>query len=75
MDRKEFSFLIADEPSRENVYLEIWWKNEMIAEITNERRELKVIFYFDSKPIEFNYEVLLEVLEDGKNWLLGNHPK
>lgn len=63
--------LIASAPDREHVYLEIWLNDEMIAEMTNENGELKVIFYFDKNPWEFDYWVFVELLEEGRNKLLG----
>lgn len=63
--------LIASAPHRENVYLEIWYKEEMIIEITNEDNGLEVIFYVTQDPWKVDYKILMETLEKGKNHLLG----
>ncbi len=66
----DFSIEIASSPDREQLVAEIWYKNQMIAEINQEKEDLELEFYLKNN-IAFNYEAFCKVLDDAKKKLLN----
>ncbi len=66
----DFSIEIASSPDREQLVAEIWYQNQMIAEINQEKEDLELEFYLKNN-IAFNYEAFCKVLDDAKKKLLN----
>jgi N-acetyl-beta-hexosaminidase len=66
---KQFLIEIASLPDREHVVAEIWFDNQMIAEVSQDTGELVVEFY-SNENLSFDYDRFCEVLEEAKIKLL-----
>ncbi len=74
---RDYELLIASSPEREKVYCEIYYKGKILGEISQESKKLSLEIY--SNPIkekwwQFSLEEFQEMLEIGKNHLLGKNP-
>lgn len=65
----DFSIEIASPPDRECLVAEIWYKNQMIAELNQEKDDLELVFYLKD-DIALNYSVFCHVLKEAKRKLL-----
>ena len=65
----DYEILITSPPDREELVAEIWYSNEMIAEINQEKEELELEFYIKENT-SFNYELFCKVLKEAKEKLL-----
>ncbi len=72
MIKGDFELLITSVPDREKVICEIYYKNEIIAEISQETDDLLLTLY--SSPTEKWWEVSFtkfqNILEEAKQFLL-----
>ncbi|QJB56876.1 hypothetical protein [Pseudodesulfovibrio sp. zrk46] len=65
-----FSRLIADDPTRKNVYVEIYYNDSMLAEVIHENKQNEIIIYgppkesWDAIPLTDFIEVLNQANED-----------
>jgi len=69
---KFFEIIIASPPDREEQVAEVWYKNELWAEISEETiGQFMIQFYNQSKNDywEFSYKEAIEALEKAKNRL------
>jgi len=73
MIKGDFEFVIASAPDREKVFCEIYYKSDLIAEISQETKELIVAIY--SHPSNKWWEVplipLQNAIEEAKKHLMG----
>lgn len=65
---KLFEFTIVSAYDREKLTCEICYKNEFVAEISQETGEL----YPQAQCLEIPLKEFQQALEDGKNFLFGN---
>lgn len=72
MNKRQFSFRIASDSSKEKVFAEIFYDDDQWAEISQEGKEPIVIFFSPSKAKywEFPLEEALEALQQAKKKLL-----
>jgi hypothetical protein len=66
---KQFLIEIASVPDREYLVAEIWYNEQMIAEVNQEKGDLVVEFYMKEK-ISFNYDSFCEALQQAREKLL-----
>lgn len=74
MKINDYELLIVSAPAREKVYCEIYYKGQILGEISQESDQLLLEIY--SYPIEqkwwqFSLEEFQKILEIGKKHLLG----
>lgn len=69
-----FEFTIVSAYDRENLTCEICYKNEIIAEISQEKNEMMLEIYSPQKSEwwEVPLSAFQDALEDGKNYLKGS---
>jgi len=65
----KFKVIIASVPDRENLVAEIWFAENLIAEIIKERGEFEIEFYSNQNLI-FRFDDFLRTLEVAKKKLL-----
>jgi hypothetical protein len=67
----KYSVQIVSVPDRNKLVAEIWFENQMIAEINQEKEKLELIIYFNHKErfLGLDYEDFMITLEDGKKKL------
>lgn len=68
---KIFKIEIASVPDRNNLVAELWFGENLIAEINNENIDFEIEFYF-SETNSFKLDELLKAIEFAKNKLLDN---
>ena len=69
-----FEFNIVSAFDREQLTCEICYKNEIVAEISQETDELMIEIFAPNQDSWWEIPLLAfqQALEDGKNYLLGN---
>lgn len=68
----KFKFLIVSDQEREKVFCEIYYEDEILAEISQEKEKPEIaLFSHPKKWWEFSLEEFLEVLEKAEKHLLG----
>lgn len=72
MDKKRFSFRIASDTSKEKVFIEVFYDDDQLAEISQEGEEPMLILFPPShtKYWEFPLKEALEALQKAKRTLL-----
>jgi len=68
---KGFEVLLTSSPDREKLVSEIWFTDNMVAEIYQERDQFEIILYPNLKRT-FNLDDFLEILKIGKTKLIDN---
>ncbi len=68
IDLTQFTIQTASVPDRENLIVEIWFQEDLIAEINKEQNTLEIEFYLN-KRITFDLEDFQTTLEKAKNRL------
>ncbi|NGX36709.1 MAG: hypothetical protein K1000chlam1_01561 [Candidatus Anoxychlamydiales bacterium] len=74
MKKNNYELLIVSSPEREKVYCEIYYKGEILGEISQEQNKLLLEIYsypVNQKWWQFSLEEFQEILEIGKKHLLG----
>lgn len=64
-----FEIQIASVPDRENLVVEIWYDDILVAEINQETEKLKIEFYLNEK-IKFELNDFLETLVIAKSKII-----
>lgn len=64
-----YKVLIANDSERENSFIEIWFENTLIAEITNENNSICMNF-FDVKDLNLDFNDFFSVLKNIKENLI-----
>ena len=67
---KKLTVEITSPPDREELVAEIWDENQMIAEINQESKILKLEFYTNEKLIKVDYDSFLMALIEAKEKLI-----
>lgn len=67
---KEFKVLITSPSDREKIVAEIWFGNNLIAEINQEGDELEIDIY-PNQRLTFKLDDLLSNIEKAKKKLMG----
>ena len=67
---KEMKIIITDDIDKDNLIAEIWFKDQIIAEINSEKLRLEIEFN-DIKGLQLDLEDLLEAINISKS-KLGN---
>lgn len=73
MKKNDFELIIASPYNREKLTCELYYKNEIFGEISQDKNEFEIELY-PSNSLEFwtfNLEELQHILEEGKNYLRG----
>lgn len=72
MNKKRFSFRIASDTSKEKVFVEVFYDNDQLAEISQEGEEPMLILLppSNAKYWEFPLNEALEAIEEAKKSLL-----
>ena len=65
----KFNIELSSVPDRENLVVEIWYENKMVAEVNKETEKFVIEFCLDEK-ISFMLDEFLEVLENTKRRIL-----
>ena len=65
----KFNIELSSVPDRENLVVEIWYENKMVAEVNKETEKFVIEFCLDEK-ISFMLDEFLEVLENAKRRIL-----
>lgn len=75
MNKKRFSFRIASDTSKEKVFVEVFYDDHQLAEISQEGEEPMLILLSPShaKYWEFPLKEALEALEKAKKSLLNEN--
>lgn len=69
---KNLTIEITSPPDRENLVAEIWFGNQMIAEINQENENLGLeIFADENGKLELGYDAFYEALKKAKERLVG----
>lgn len=63
---KEIKIIITDDIDKANLIAEIWYKNQIIAEINSEKSRLEIEFN-DIKGLQLDLEDLLEAINISKS--------
>ena len=72
MKINDYEVLINSPCDREFLVAEIWYNNDLVAEINQEKGEFEIEFYFgDDKVISFPLNEFQEVVEKAKKHLKG----
>ena len=74
MKKNNYELLIVSSPEREKVYCEIYYKGQILGEISQEEHKLLLEIYsypVNQKWWQFSLEEFQEILELGKKHLLG----
>lgn len=66
----KIEILIASVPDRDKEVAEIWYENNLIAEINQENNNLEIELY-PPQRITLDYQEFLKILETAKNKLIG----
>lgn len=66
---KKLTIEITSPPDREELVAEIWDKDQMIAELSQESENLKLELYCSEHSIELDYESFLNALVEAKEKL------
>ncbi|MNL42655.1 hypothetical protein D3C87_1651210 [compost metagenome] len=69
-EMKEMKIIITDDIDKDNLIAEIWFKDQIIAEINSEKLRLEIEFN-DIKGLQLDLEDLLEAINISKS-KLGN---
>lgn len=74
MIKGDFELLITSSPDREKVTCEILYRNEILAEISQETDELLLEIYYSPTKKWWGVPLIQfqKILEDAKNHLLGS---
>ena len=64
----KFRIQIADESNREYVFAEIWYEDQLIAEIIQETGQAEIVLYTEVSTI-FNYHDFVRAVESAKKHL------
>jgi hypothetical protein len=78
MKKNDYELLIASSLEREKVYCEIYYKGQILGEISQEQDKLLLELYsypIDQKWWQISLEEFQEILELGKTHLLGKQTK
>ena len=65
----KFNIELSSVPDRENLVVEIWYENKMVAEVNKETEKFVIEFCLDEK-ISFMLDEFLEELENAKRRIL-----
>jgi hypothetical protein len=65
----KFNIEISSVPDRENLVVEIWYNEILVAEINQETEKLEIEFYLNGK-IAFELDEFLETLEIAKREIM-----
>lgn len=74
MKKNNYEFIIASSPEREKVFCEIYYKGQIICELSQEHEELLLEIYScpnEKKCWQVSLEEFQKILEVGKKHLLG----
>jgi hypothetical protein len=69
-----YEILISSPYDREYLVAEIWYNNDLVAEINQEKGSFEIEFYFgDNKTLSFSLNEFQEVIEKAKKHLIGSN--
>lgn len=66
-----YKVLIANDSDRENCFIEVWFDNKLIAEITNENNSI-CINLFDVKDLNLDFNDFFRVIKNIQENLIKN---
>lgn len=66
-----YKVLIANDSDRENCFIEVWFDNKLIAEITNENNSI-CIKLFDVKDLNLDFNDFFRVIKNIQENLIKN---
>lgn len=66
----DFQILIASVPDREKIVAEIWFDNNLVAEINQEGKEFEIDLY-PAQRLSFRQSDFLDAVEVAKKKLIG----
>lgn len=70
---KKFGLMIASPFDREKLVCEIWYNNDYLAEINEEKDFLEIVFYYGGpNQMTFSFDKIQEVLQEAKIHLIGD---
>lgn len=59
----KYKVLIANDSDRENCFIEVWFEDKLIAEITNENNSICINF-FDVKDLNLDFNEFFSVIKN-----------
>jgi len=58
-----YKVLIANDSDRENCFIEVWFEDKLIAEITNENNSIRINF-FDLKDLNLDFNDFFSMIKN-----------